>query len=112
MIFNDQPANDWSVLFKTIEGHFTKDENQYVTTLASGKSFYEQIMPPDSVHFAYISTAINWLSRKPCNITNQWTIRAQEVKQEEFQLWKQQAHDDYKLFLQKRSKELKKGKPL
>jgi hypothetical protein len=89
VIFNDQPANDWIVLFKTVEQHLNKEDHQHVTTLASGKSFYEQIMPSDSVHFAYTSTAIHWLSKKLCNITNQWAIHAQEVKQEEFQLWKQ-----------------------
>ncbi|CAF0790230.1 unnamed protein product [Adineta steineri] len=51
----------------------------------------------------------NLKKKKPCNITNQSAIRAHEVRQEEFQLWKQQAHDDYKLFLEQRSKELKKG---
>ncbi|CAF1491429.1 unnamed protein product [Adineta steineri] len=65
-------------------------------------------MPSDSIHFAYASTSMNWLSRKSCNITHQWAIRIHEVQQEEFQLWKQQAHDDYKLFLERRSKELKK----
>jgi hypothetical protein len=107
VVFNDQSTNDWTTLFKTVEKHFLKDE--HVTTLASGKSFYEQIMPSNSVHFAYTSTSINWISKKPCNITNQCCISAVEVRQEEFQLWKQQAYNDYKLFLQNRSKELKKG---
>jgi len=107
VVFNDQSTNDWATLFKTVEKHFLKDE--HVTTLASGKSFYEQIMPPNSVHFAYTSTSINWISKKPCNITNQCCISAVEVRHEEFQLWKQQAYNDYKLFLQNRSKELKKG---
>jgi len=107
VVFNDQSTNDWTTLFKTVEKHFLKDE--HVTTLASGKSFYEQIMPSNSVHFAYTSTSINWISKKPCNITNQCCISAVEVRHEEFQLWKQQAYNDYKLFLQNRSKELKKG---
>jgi CRISPR/Cas system CMR subunit Cmr4 (Cas7 group RAMP superfamily) len=107
VVFNDQSTNDWTTLFKTVEKHFLKDE--HVTTLASGNSFYEQIMPSNSVHFAYTSTSINWISKKPCNITNQCCISAVEVRQEEFQLWKQQAYNDYKLFLQNRSKELKKG---
>lgn len=109
VVFNDQSTNDWTTLFKTIEKHFLNDE--HIKTLASGKSFYQQIMLSNSVDFAYTSTSINWISKKPCNITNQCCISAVEVKKEEFQLWKQQAYSDYKLFLQNRSKELKKGNP-
>lgn len=109
VVFNDQPTNDWTALFKAIENQFIEEEGQHITTLVSGKTFYKQIMPLNSVDFAYTSTSIHWLSRIVCNISNQWAVHAQEVKQEEFQLWKQQAHDDYKLFLQNRSKEIKKG---
>jgi hypothetical protein len=107
VVFNDLPTNDWTTLFKTVEKHFFKDD--HIITLVAGKSFYEQMMPSNSVHFAFTSTSINWISKIPCQITNQCCISAVEVKQEEFKLWKQQAYNDYQLFLQNRSKELKKG---
>jgi hypothetical protein len=109
VVFNDQSTNDWSSLFKTVESHLHTDHEQPITILASGKSFYEQIMPSNSVNFAYTSTSIHWLSKTPCNITNQCSSSTHEVREEERQLWKQQSYDDYKLFLQNRSKELKKG---
>ncbi|CAF0784049.1 unnamed protein product [Didymodactylos carnosus] len=108
IVFNDLPTNDWNTLIKTVVKESLP--NRRCFTLASGRSFYEQILPLNTVDFGYTSTAIHWLSKKPCNLSNQcFSCSVTDNKPEEFQLWKEQACEDYRLFLQQRSKELKKG---
>ncbi|CAF0736545.1 unnamed protein product [Rotaria sordida] len=101
-VFNDLPTNDWSALIKTIS-------KSSFTSLASGKSFYEQILPSNTVQFGYTSSAIHWLSKKPCNLHRHCFVLAGQSTAEEMAMWKAQAAEDYKIFLQHRSNELKKG---
>jgi len=101
-VFNDLSTNDWSTLFQTITGLFC-------SSLASGKSFYEQILPSNRVQFGYTATAIHWLSKKPCNLQQHCYIFSGQPTAEEMKRWKTQAADDYRTFLQHRSNEMKKG---
>lgn len=101
-IFNDLPTNDWSAVFETIA------KSSFIS-LASGKSFYEQILPSNTVQFGYTSTAIHWLSKKPCNLQRHCFVLAGQSTDEELTTWKKQAAQDYKTFLQHRSYELKQG---
>jgi hypothetical protein len=101
-VFNDLSTNDWSTLFQTIA-------RLSVSSLASGKSFCEQILPSNTVQFGYTSTAIHWLSKKPCNLRQHCFALAGQSTDEELQMWEAQAAEDYKMFLQYRSNELKKG---
>jgi len=102
IIHNDLPTNDWKTLFD-VANH--QDKTYF--GLASGKSFYEQCLPPNSLTIGYSSAAIHWLSRKPCNISNHCiSIFAQG---EELQAFKAQARDDYRQFLENRSRELVQG---
>jgi hypothetical protein len=101
-VFNDLSTNDWSTLFQTTA-------RLPVSNLASGKSFYEQILPSNTVQFGYTSTAIHWLSKKPCNLHQHCFALAGQSTAEEMKMWEAQAAEDYKLFLQHRSNELKRG---
>ncbi|CAF4129135.1 unnamed protein product [Adineta steineri] len=102
VIYNDLPQNDWSALFQVVL-------QSAVTSLASGKSFYQQILPSNSVQFGYTSTANHWLSKKPCNLREHCIAFGGKSSTEELKMWSTQAAEDYRLFLQHRSNELKKG---
>ncbi|CAF1137947.1 unnamed protein product [Adineta steineri] len=102
VIYNDLPQNDWSALFQVAS-------QSSVTSLASGKSFYQQILPSNTVQFGYTSTAIHWLSKKPCNLQQHCIALGGKSSAEELKLWSTQAAEDYRLFLQHRSIELKRG---
>ncbi|CAF2872675.1 unnamed protein product [Rotaria sp. Silwood2] len=102
IVFNDLLTNDWSTLMKTVS------RSSFIS-LASGKSFYEQMLPSNTVQFGYTSTATHWLSKKPCNLRRHCFVLAGQSTAEEITMWKAQAAEDYKLFLQHRSNELKKG---
>ncbi|CAF1502369.1 unnamed protein product [Didymodactylos carnosus] len=104
VVYNDLPENDWSILFKTVAASMPAVN---IYPLASGKSFYEQILPRDSLDFAFTSTSLHWMSRVPCTIKNHCFY--QFANSDDYKLWKRQADDDYKAFLKCRSNELKQG---
>ena len=69
VVHSDLPDNDFSALFDTLRN----DPASYtavpaVFPLAVGRSFYQQILPHDSVTLGWSSWSINWLSRPPVAI--------------------------------------------
>jgi hypothetical protein len=62
VIHNDLPTNDWTSLF-----HLLNKDKSY-NGVASGRSFYEQCLPSNSLSIGYSSSSLHWLSNKPCNI--------------------------------------------
>jgi len=102
VIHNDLPTNDWTLLFQLL----IKD-NSY-NGVASGRSFYEQCLPNNSLSIGYSSTSIQWLSKKPCNVPNQCRVDPVESPKE-CQAFRHQAYLDYSQFLQHRSCELIPG---
>jgi len=59
LVHNDQQANDWNMLMNTSTREALKD--QHVFVLANATSFYDRVMPPNSVDFAFSATAFHWL---------------------------------------------------
>ncbi|CAF1222083.1 unnamed protein product [Adineta steineri] len=96
IVHNDLSTNDWTILFDLLN----KDNSYY--GLASGRSFYEQCLPSNSLIIGYSSTSIHWLSCKPCNISN-ICISPLNMNNDKF---KHQAYLDYSQFLEHRSNEL------
>ncbi|CAF1551069.1 unnamed protein product, partial [Adineta ricciae] len=106
VIFNDLYTNDWTTVFQIV---IANTSTRKFFSLATGTSFYEQILPTGSVQFGYTSTALHWLSKKPCNLSKHCYSLAGQSTDEEMKLWREQTATDYRLFLEQRSKELKKG---
>ena len=101
IIHNDLSSNDWSTVFNLL------NDDQTYFGLANGRSFYEQCLPSNSLSIAYSSTSIHWLSRLPCNVFNHCMPRfAEQAQLIEFE---KQAENDYRLFLENRSRELISG---
>jgi SAM dependent carboxyl methyltransferase len=73
VVHTDLPENDFTALFRMLAA----DSNSYlcgdpaVFTSAIGRSFYEQILPANSVTLAWSSWAVQWLSRVPAPIPDQ-----------------------------------------
>src|SRR5262249_10836794 len=68
LIFHiDQPTNDFNSMFEVL----ATDPDRYVLhgshlyPCAIGRSFYENVLPPESVHLGWSSYAAVWLSRIP-----------------------------------------------
>lgn len=69
---SDLPGNDFTALFTTI----AEDPDSYLAVdgatfaAAVGRSFYQQIMPSESVVLGWSSWATHWLSRVPAPIAD------------------------------------------
>jgi hypothetical protein len=105
----DQPSNDFNSLFEVLscdpDRYALNDSN--VFPCAIGRSFYEQVLPPASVHLGWSSYAAVWLSRIPAPVPGHFMVfrSTPEVKV----VWKQQAAADWELFLSLRARELRPG---
>jgi hypothetical protein len=106
----DQPSNDFNSLFEVLDS----DPNRYVLDdpnvypAAIGKSFYENVLPPGTVHLGWSSYAVVWLSRVPAPIPGHFiAIRsADKILRAEFD---RQAAQDWETFLTLRARELRPG---
>jgi long-chain acyl-CoA synthetase len=105
----DQPANDFNTLFGALHNDpdcYTCDDPSIFPS-AIGRSFYEQVFPPEHVHFGWSSHAAMWLSRIPSFITGHF--RAERGTAAELGAFRQQAAQDWESFLSLRAGELRAG---
>jgi hypothetical protein len=105
----DQSANDFTTLFEVVDG----DPNTYalnepnVFPCAIGRSFYKNVLPPDSVHLGWSSYAAVWLSQIPTSIPGHFVVlRSTGSVREAFD---RQAAQDWEAFLRLRANELRPG---
>ena len=110
VVHTDLPENDFTVLFETVNS----DPNSYLrgdpATFASavGRSFFEQILPSNSVTIGWSSWAVHWLSRCPAPIPDQvQAIFSQDAATRA--VFAQQAAEDWQRFLSMRARELCPG---
>ncbi|CAF3950879.1 unnamed protein product [Rotaria sp. Silwood1] len=102
VVHNDLATNDWISLFDIL------NKNSSYHGVASGRSFYKQCLPSNSLTIGYTSTALHWLSQKPCNLSDQCLVHC-SLNDNEINAFKHQAALDYAHFLEYRSRELVPG---
>ena len=105
----DQPSNDFNTLFGVLDGdpdtYVLNDPNLFPA--AVGRSFYQGVLPPASVHLGWSSYAAVWLSRIPKMIPGHFiAARSTGAVREEFE---RQAAKDWEAFLSLRARELRRG---
>ena len=109
--YTDQPNNDYNGLIKTVLGlgDFTSylKTHKRVYPLFSANTFYNQILPDSSLDFGFSATAMHWLSKKPCDISNH--VHMVGAKGKEYQCFSAQAQKDWESILLNRSRELRPG---
>ncbi|CAM8956485.1 unnamed protein product [Rhodiola kirilowii] len=111
VLFNDHTANDFKTLFSCLP-----PERRYYATAVPG-SFYGRLFPKASIHIAYSSCTLSWLSRIPKEVTdetspawNKGSIHYDNgARKEVFQAYEAQFAIDMKVFLQARAKEIVQG---
>ena len=111
IIYTDQPKNDYNGLVQTVLGlgHFQSylENHENVYPLFSANSFYNQILPDNSLNFGFSATAMHWLSRKPCDLSNH--VHMVGATGDELVRFAKQGKRDWEKILLNRSKELVSG---
>jgi hypothetical protein len=105
----DQPSNDFNTLFAVLDvdpGRYALDDPN-VFPSAIGRSFYESVLPPGSVHLGWCSYAAVWLSCVPTLIPGHFiSFRSTDAVRAEFA---RQGAQDWEAFLSLRARELRPG---
>jgi hypothetical protein len=105
----DQPSNDFNTLFEVLhtdpERYGLDDPNVFPGAI--GRSFYESVLPANSVHLGWSSYAAVWLSHLPALIPGHFiSVRARDAARCEFE---RQGARDWEAFLSLRATELRCG---
>jgi hypothetical protein len=110
VVHTDVAENDFTALFRTL----ATDPNSYlrgdgaVFFSAVGRSFYEQILPANSVTLGWSSWAVQWLSRVPAPIPDQVQVSYSQDPAARA-AYARQAAEDWRAFLSHRGRELCPG---
>jgi hypothetical protein len=111
VVYADQPRNDYNSLFHLIHGLTPiptyLDEFDGVHMLASATSFYRPIVPAGTLDLGFSATAMHWLSRKPCDLTNH--VQAVGATGAELAAFAEQGRRDWEAILLQRARELVPG---
>jgi hypothetical protein len=105
----DQPTNDFNSLFELLatdpDSYALQESNAF--PCAVGRSFYEKVLPPESVHLGWSSYAAVWLSRIPTLIPGHFiSLCSAGYARAEFE---RQGAQDWENFLSLRASELLPG---
>jgi SAM dependent carboxyl methyltransferase len=106
----DLPGNDFTALFETLrsdpQSYLKRDAAVFAS--AVGRSFYEQVLPAETVTLGWSSWAVQWLSQAPGVIPDQVQVALSSDAQAKnaFHL---QAAEDWRRFLAARGRELCEG---
>ena len=113
MLYTDLASNDFSTLFKSMQGmnentswdYQKKFENVYVHGCGTG--FHKQLLSSGTLSLGFSATAMHYVSEKPCQISDHvHMVGANEVERKRFE---KQALKDWEAILVARSRELKFG---
>ena len=111
IVYADQARNDFNALVQILHGLTQFDsyvsEFDRVNVLESGSSFYNSILPADSLDLGFSATAMHWLSCKPCDISDH--IHMVGATGSELASFEEQARKDWNTILLRRARELKPG---
>lgn len=110
VVHTDLPANDFSALFQVLATDPDSYQRDDPATFPSavGRSYFEQILPPESVTLGWSSWAIQWLSRIPGPIPDQIQV-AYSRDGGAREAYARQAAEDWQRFLAARSREMRRG---
>lgn len=107
VVHTDLPGNDFSALFETIAAGPRTYARPGVFSFAVGCSFYQQLLPTESVSLGWSSTAVLWLSEVPCPLPDHLFSFTEEGERRH--RWAERAAADWETFLRLRGAELRPG---
>lgn len=105
----DLPGNDFSALFEAVASapdSYARGHGD-VFYSAIGRSFYEAVLAPSTLHLGWSASAVHWLQQVPVPIIGH--IWPHGVEGEVRDRYNQSAATDWRLFLERRANELVPG---
>lgn len=110
VVHTDVPESDFSGLFRTLatDPDSYQRNDRCIFASAIGRSFYEQILPSDSVTLGWSSWAVQWLSRAPAPIPDHVQV-AYSRDPATRAAFARQAAADWRTFLEARGREIRVG---
>lgn len=105
----DLPVNDFNTLFRTLDTDSSSYMRDAVNVYACGvgRSFFDNVFPPNYVHIGWSAYAVQWLSCTPAvPIDHFWFARLGNTARA---LYERQAANDWEHFLSLRANELRPG---
>jgi hypothetical protein len=110
VVHTDLPGNDFSALFETLaddpDSYLRSDPAVFAS--AVGRSYYQQILPSDSVTLGWTSWALHWLSRTPAPIPDHVLVAFSRDATARA-AYTRQATEDWRNFFLSRAGELRAG---
>ena len=113
MIYTDLASNDFSTLFKTMQGLGENRDLAYQTLFRNvfvhgcGTGFHQQLLSNETLTMGFSATAMHYVSEKPCHIKKHvHMVGANPQERKEFE---DQAAKDWEAILLGRAKELSLG---
>lgn len=100
VFLNDHVTNDFNTLFKGLP-----PKRQYFASAVAG-SFYGRLFPSRTIHFAYSSYSLQWLSKTPKELCNKGKIHYIGASQDVTSAYAAQFEEDMEVFLNARAKEI------
>ena len=113
ILFTDLPSNDFSTLFKIMQGMEGNSKLSFQNKFSNifihgcGTGFHRQLMSNNSLSLGFSATAMHYVSVKPCQIMNH--VHMTGANNQEKDKFKSQASKDWESILINRSKELVSG---
>jgi hypothetical protein len=104
LLYTDQPRNDFNALIANIH---SAAPTEGIYSIFSATSFYSQILPAEGLDLGFSATAMHWLSRKPCDISDH--VQAVGASGAERSAFARQGNEDWRTILLHRARELKPG---
>ncbi|KAL9175771.1 hypothetical protein ABFS82_02G133500 [Erythranthe guttata] len=114
VFLNDLPDNDFNNLFKLMSTNTNTNTNTNIECYIYGApgSFYGRLFPNNSLHFAYSSYSLHWLSQIPQGLekNNKENICiATTSPPQVFEAYSNQFERDFTTFLKLRGEEIRGG---
>ena len=110
IIYTDLPSNDFSTLFKTMQGmqehtdFAYQDQFENVFVHGCGTGFHRQLMANNSLSLGFSATAMHYVSSKPCEIAGH--VHMVGANSEEKTAFAEQAAADWERILLARAAEM------
>lgn len=110
VVHTDVAENDFSALFATLvddpDSYLKKEQAVFASSV--GRSFYQQILPSNSIALGWSSWAVHWLSRIPMPVPDHVQV-SYSADEEVRRAYARQAAEDWHEFVAFRGRELAPG---